>query len=240
MASFAETAPDRTRCAAPAGATGLHRYGAEGGRGALTARALAGPDPADDDCVVCSASSPGDLRVFAAVLLRRLLVAGKEFSKVSPAEQHDIRGKLLACLTTKDTNAVPRPLRRSLVHCVTSVAVAGVEGPPSNSLESAWPEVLPTAGLCQPNSPVALRESGYSSRAALWRPFPTQCYHIMQRCSRSWALGSAMRDLSLTKCTCSPAGHSQFLTLLQTNSQQQPFQVFVPMHCKHCPKCDER
>ena len=124
--------------------------------------------------VVCTPTADPAMRVFSAVLLRRLLIAGKEFSKVTPAEQQDIKRNILACLTTPDMNAVPRPLRRSLVHCVCSVAVAGVEGPPPRSLETAWPEVLPTlAGLCQPTSPVALRESGYELLRRLVEAVPT-------------------------------------------------------------------
>ena len=182
--------------------------------------------------VVCTPTADPAMRVFSAVLLRRLLIAGKEFSKVTPAEQQDIKRNILACLTTPDMNAVPRPLRRSLVHCVCSVAVAGVEGPPPRSLETAWPEVLPTlAGLCQPTSPVALRESGYELLRRLVEAVPTAM--LPHRATLLQIMGTGLSadngNVSDDVHLAALQATAEFLTLLRTDAEQQPFQAFVPM-----------
>ena len=120
---------------------------------------------------------------------------------------------------------------------MTSVAVAGVEGPPSNSLESAWPEVLPTlAGLCQPNSPVALRESGYELMRRLVEAVPDAM--LPHHATLLQIMGAGLSNEGLVSDEVHLAARRPQPTLTLANQlQQQPFQVFVPMLRKHCPKC---
>lgn len=181
--------------------------------------------------VVCDATSSVEIRIFAAVLLRRLFSPQKEFSKMSREEQNGIKAKILSCLTTNDTNAVPRPLRRSLVHCVASVSVSGVQAERNNSLEAAWPEVLPTlAGLCQPGSSVQLRESGYEVLRRLVEAVPmamTPHHTTLMQIMGAGLNGSG--NVSESVQLAALQATAQFLTLLQTKEQQEPFQVFVPM-----------
>ena len=154
-----------------------------------------------------------------------------EFSKINRGEQDILKAKILGCLTTDDINAVPRPLRRSLVHCVASVSVSGIESDPNTSLENAWPQVLPTlAGLCQPTSSVQLRESGYEVLRRLVEAVPTamlpHCNTLMQIMGTGLDnSGNVSESVQLAALQAT----AQFLTLLQTKEQQEPFQAFVPL-----------
>ena len=175
--------------------------------------------------IVCTPAYPLDQRVFACVLFRRMVRPGACFTKITPSKQHHVRQSILNLLTA-DESTSPKTLRRTVVHCVASLAVTG--DAQLNDLNKSWPELLQTvSGLAgNTNTQTYHRESGHDLLRRLIEAKPDAL--LGHATIIQGVMATGLSDSSPDVRLAALQGCSQFLTLLESEDEQRLFLPLVP------------
>ena len=175
--------------------------------------------------IVCTPTYPLDQRVFACVLFRRMVRPGACFTKITLSKQQQVRLSILNLLTADETTS-PKILRRSIVHCVASLAVTC--DAQANDLNQSWPELLQTvSGLAGSNNTQTYhRESGHELLRRLIEAKPDAL--LVHKIIIQGVMSTGLSDSSEQVRLAALQGCSQFLILLETEEDRSFFLPLVP------------
>ena len=177
--------------------------------------------------VVCSPSFPLESRVFACVLLRRMVLPDACFAKMTnQAKQLEVRSTLLQLLTA-DEITTPKILRRSVVHCVASLATTTDQK--INDFNQSWPELLQTVSSMSSaaaNTQVYHRESGHDLLRRLIEAKPVSL--LVHKNTLQTVMSSGLSDAAPGVRLAALQSCTEFLTLLEGNEDRALFLPLVP------------